>query len=88
MGMTVVKASILHGRLVSNPSQVVSFRDLERLLSAAGFRLDRITGSHRHYVHPLVPQVLTVQPDGKEAKRYQVRRLLGIIAQYKLDMNE
>jgi hypothetical protein len=32
--------------------------------------------------------VLTPQRDGKEAKRYQVRRLLGIIEQYEPDMDE
>ena len=84
----MVNASKLHRRLVSDPSQIVAFRDFERLLRACGFRHDRTTGSHRHYVHPLVPQVLTVQPDGKDAKRYQVRRLLDIIDEYNLGIEE
>jgi predicted RNA binding protein YcfA (HicA-like mRNA interferase family) len=82
----VVNASRLHRRLVADPSQIIAFRDFERLLVACGFTHERTTGSHRHYVHPAVPHVLTVQPDRKDAKRYQVRRLLAIIAQYNLSI--
>ena len=58
------------------------------MLEAFGFEHKRTAGSHRHYVHPDVPWVLTVQPDGKDAKRYQVRRLLDIIAEYDLSIDE
>jgi predicted RNA binding protein YcfA (HicA-like mRNA interferase family) len=84
----VVNAFKLHQRLLSDPSGIISFRDFERLLKAFGFRHERTTGSHRHYVHPLVSHVLSVQPDGKDAKRYQVRRLLGIVAEYDLSIEE
>ena len=82
----MVSPSKIYGRLVSNPSQLVTFRDFERLIKACGFRHERTTGSHRHYIHPAVPQVLTVQPDPKDAKRYQVRRLLAIISEYNLSI--
>ena len=82
----MVDASKLLRRLVSDPSQIIAFRDFERLLKACGFKHERTAGSHRHYVHPDVPHVLTVQPDGKDAKRYQVRRLLDIIAEYNLSI--
>jgi predicted RNA binding protein YcfA (HicA-like mRNA interferase family) len=82
----VVNASKIHRRLMSDPSQIIAFRDFEHLLSACGFKHVRTTRSHRHYVHPAVPQVLTVQPDRKDAKRYQVRRLLDIIAEYNLSI--
>ena len=78
----------LYAALGSNPGKAVSFRDFEHLLRAFGFRRERTTGSHRHYIHPSVPWVLTVQPEGKDAKRYQVRRLLDIIAEYELSMDE
>lgn len=84
----MVNAFKLHRQLVSHPSQIIAFRDFERLLRASGFKHVRTTGSHRHYVHPAVPGVLTVQPDRKNAKRYQVRRLLGIIAEYNLSIEE
>jgi predicted RNA binding protein YcfA (HicA-like mRNA interferase family) len=47
----------------------VPFRDLERLLLALGFRHDRTSGSHRIYIHPRVPRPLSVQPQGKDARR-------------------
>lgn len=84
----MVHPSKLYRRLLSDPSQIVAFRDFERLLRACGFEHERTTGSHRHYVHPAVPQVLTVQPDRKNAKRYQVRRLLAIITEYNLSIDE
>jgi predicted RNA binding protein YcfA (HicA-like mRNA interferase family) len=70
------------------PGQIITFRDFERLLRAYGFEHARTKGSHRHYVHPKVPWVLTVQPDRKDAKRYQVRRLLDIVAEYGLSIDE
>ena len=36
------------------------------------------------YAHPTVPAVLTVNPDGKSAHRYQVRLLLEFIEEYGL----
>ena len=84
----MTKASKLYHQLLTSPGQIVTFRDFERLLTAFGFKRERTTGSHRHYVHPRVPWVLTVQPERKDAKRYQVRRLLAIVAEYELSINE
>jgi predicted RNA binding protein YcfA (HicA-like mRNA interferase family) len=47
----------------------------------------RTVGSHRHYRHPQVPSILTVNP-GKDAKRYQVRELLAIVDEYGLSLPE
>jgi predicted RNA binding protein YcfA (HicA-like mRNA interferase family) len=58
----------LYAALLANPRARISFRDFERLLRAAGFRLDRTKGSHRHYVHDAVPWILTVLPEGKGAR--------------------
>jgi predicted RNA binding protein YcfA (HicA-like mRNA interferase family) len=82
----VVDASTLVHRLARNPSLIISFRDFEMLLKACGFRYQGTTGSHRHYRHISVPWVFTV-PDGKDAKRYQVRRLLDIIREYNLSID-
>lgn len=67
---------------------VVTFRDFERLLLAFGFTLDRINGSHHQYVHPDVPRPFPVQPDGKDAKRYQVREFLELVETYGLHIEE
>lgn len=74
----------LYAKLLENPRATVSFRDFERLLIGTGFALDRTTGSHRHYVHPDVPGLLTVQPQGNDAKRYQVRQFLVMTREHRL----
>lgn len=66
----------------------MSFRNFERLLLAFGFTLDRIVGSHRQYVHPHVPRPFPVQPEGKDAKRYQVREFLELVEAYGLHIEE
>ncbi len=64
------------------------FRDFERLLRAFGFELARTSGSHRIYLHPVVPRPFPVQSGGKGAKRYQLRQLLGLVETYGLQMEE
>jgi predicted RNA binding protein YcfA (HicA-like mRNA interferase family) len=82
----VVNASKLYRRLVANPAQIISFREFERLLDAAGFVLKRRKGSHRSYRHSLIPKVLTVQPNGKDAERYQVDEFIGMIEEYGVEL--
>ena len=64
----------------------IAFRDFEKLLKAYDFTLARTTGSHRQYTHSKMPRSFPVQPEGKDAKRYQVRELLALIDQYDLHM--
>lgn len=64
----------------------LAFRDFEKLLIVYGFTLARTTGSHRQYTHPKILRAFPVQPDGKEAKRYQVRELLALIEAHDLHM--
>ena len=78
----------LYARLLANQRQNISFRDFERLLLAFGFVHARTTGSHRQYVHPAIPRAFPVQPEGKDAKRYQVREFLELIEEYSLYMSE
>ncbi len=65
----------------------VSFRDFEALLTALGFEFVRQAGSHRIYVHPKVDRPFPIQPDGKDAKRYQIRELRDIIKKYGLSLD-
>lgn len=73
-----VLGAVLYGR------GTIAFRDLERLLLALGFRHARTGGSHRIYVHPRVTRPLSIQPDGKDAKRYQIRQLRDMIVEFGL----
>lgn len=76
----------LYAWILANPRAALSFRDFERLLSAFGFVLVRTVGSHRQYAHPRVSRPFPVQPEGKNAKRYQVREFLDIIEKFDLSM--
>ena len=77
----------LFERARNNP-RGLSFREFERLLDAFGFVNERTVGSHRHYVHPKVPDILTVLSDGKDVKPYLVRRFLAMIDQFGLSFDE
>ena len=82
----MTKTSKLYEQLLANPKTIIKFRDFERLLDAFGWEHKHTKGSHRTYVHPNVPAVLTINPDGKSAHRYQVRLLLELIEEYGLHM--
>lgn len=70
------------------PRRVISFRDFEKLLTAFGFALQRTRGSHRAYKRPGVPELLTIQPKGTDARPYQVRKFLDMIGQFQLELDE
>ena len=80
----MVKPFKLYESLLDQPERIVAFRDLEALLNAFGFVHVRTRGSHRSYKHPEVDEVLTIQPKGKDAAPYQVRRFLAIVREYDL----
>ena len=57
------------------------------LLAGLGFKFRRQAGSHRIYAHPKVDRLFPIQPDGKEAKRYQIRELRDMIRKYGLSLD-
>jgi predicted RNA binding protein YcfA (HicA-like mRNA interferase family) len=81
----VVKTSKIYERLLSAPSSPIPFRDFERCILGFGFAHWRSRGSHRSYKHPQVTEVLTIQPRGKDAEPYQVRRFLAMVSEYDLE---
>ena len=84
----MTKPAKLYELLRQNPTMIVAFRDFVRLIEAFGFEHKRSRGSHRSFRHPKVPTVLTIQPRGKEALRYQVDDFLEMVAQFDLHMGE
>ena len=84
----MVKASKLYERLLESPSHPIAFRDFEQLLLSFGFVLKRRKGSHRSYRHPAVAEILTVQPRGKDAQPYQVRKFIAIVGEHKLTADD
>lgn len=83
----MVKPSKLYAALLENPNRVMAFRDFERLLVAFGFVHKRTRGSHKSYRHPRVPEVLTVQPAGKDAEPYQVRAFMDKVVEFGLEID-
>lgn len=80
----MTKPERLYALLLHSTARSVKFRDFRGLLRAFGFKLDRIHGSHHHYTHPRIPFVMTINPDGADAHRYQLRRLLEYVEEYAL----
>jgi predicted RNA binding protein YcfA (HicA-like mRNA interferase family) len=68
----------------------IGFQEFELLIEALGFSLARQRGSHHTYIHPKLDRPFPIQPEGKDAKRYQVRQLRDMIRKYRLrlDANE
>jgi predicted RNA binding protein YcfA (HicA-like mRNA interferase family) len=64
------------------------FADLQKLLLAHGFRLVRVRGSHEVYVRDDVPELIVIQPNGKEAMDYQIREFLHIVEEYQISMDD
>jgi predicted RNA binding protein YcfA (HicA-like mRNA interferase family) len=82
-----VKPYRLYELLLRTPRGIISFRDFERMVLAAGFVLKRRKGSHRSYRHPASPLVLTIQPSGKDAEPYQVEVFLAMVQDYGLEFD-
>jgi hypothetical protein len=68
-------------------SRTISFRDFQALLSALGFTLVRQRGSHRIY-HARTGRPFPIQPDGQDAKHYQVRQLRDMIGKHGLTLDK
>ena len=78
----------LFERIQKGKNQNVAFDDFCALLERLGFRLDRIRGSHRVYLHPALPRAFPLQPDKGKAKPYQIRQLLRMLKEYNLPGEE
>ena len=69
-------------------SKNIRFEDMQRLLEAYGFSLERISGSHHIFVHPDIPELVNLQRVGGEAKPYQMKQVLKLVETYNLKLGE
>jgi len=83
-----VRIQRLFERIQKGKLHNVAFDDFCTLIEELGFRLDRIRGSHRVYLHPAVPKAFPLQPEKGKAKPYQIRQLLRILEEYNLPGEE
>ena len=75
-------------RLASGAVHNVRFSDMIDLVEGFGFRLDRRRGSHYLFVHPDVPEVLNLQPEGGQAKACQIRQFLRLVEENELRLED
>ncbi len=66
----------------------VAFSDFVMLLSAFGFTLDRVSGSHHIFKHPDIPELINIQNVRGQAKPYQIRQFLKLVERYNLHLEE
>ena len=71
-------------RVLSGESDAnIAFGDMCYLLERLGFK-EHVSGGHRNFRREGVREIVTIQPQGNKAKRYQVRQVREIILQYDL----
>lgn len=61
----------------------IKFADLRNLLKHMGFT-ERIRGDHHIFTREGVVEILNLQPNGTDAKPYQVRQVRNLITGYGL----
>ena len=67
-------------------SRNVRFADMQGLVKAFGFTLSRVSGSHRIFTHPNVPELVNLQEVSGQAKPYQIRQFLKLVEEYNLKL--
>jgi predicted RNA binding protein YcfA (HicA-like mRNA interferase family) len=75
--------SILSGR----QDRAFKFSDLTKLLRAMGFQ-ERIKGSHHIYYRMGIEEIINIQPNGSNAKPYQVKQVRNVIIKYGLEARD
>lgn len=66
----------------------MTFDDLVRFVQALGFREVGGKGSHRVFAHPDVVELVNLQAERGQAKRYQVRQVTGLVRRYDLSLED
>ena len=75
----MTKADKKNQRIRRNPANI-TFQDFISWLEENGFILDRVSGSHHVFVHPVIETPINIQKkkDGT-AKAYQVKQAIKLI---------
>ncbi|MGH3778764.1 MAG: type II toxin-antitoxin system HicA family toxin [Pseudonocardiaceae bacterium] len=66
----------------------MSFDDLVRLVRALGFQEVGGKGSHRVFAHPRLSELVNLQVERGQAKRYQVRQVGSLVRRYDLSLED
>ncbi|MCL2217980.1 MAG: type II toxin-antitoxin system HicA family toxin [Defluviitaleaceae bacterium] len=73
-------ANILSGR----NDKSIRFNELIHLLRNIGFS-ERIKGDHHIYYRQDIEEIFNLQPNGSQAKAYQVKQVRTVILKYNLE---
>lgn len=68
--------------------QLLTFTEFRSVLEAYGWRLERVRGSHHIYRHDGASRPLPIEPDGKDARAYQLRQARVMIERHGLTRDE
>ena len=75
-------------RKILNVPQNVKFNEMLALVTAFGFVLTRINGSHHIFTHPDIPELVNLQNVNGQAKPYQIRQFFKLVERYNLRLGE
>ena len=75
-------------KLVQGDLRNVTFADMVSLVTGFGFTLKRTRGSHHIFAHPALPGMINLQDVAGEAKPYQIRQFLRLIAKYNITLED
>ena len=75
-------------RLSQGALHNVAFSDMIGLAQGFGFQLARASGSHYIFRHPATGAKLNLQPQGGEAKAYQIRQFLRLVERLNLTLED
>ena len=84
----MTKPAKLYALLLQSTNRSVDFRDFVAMIVAFGFINVRTNGSHRSFGHANCQELLVIQPVGKDAMRYQVRKFLAIVEENGLTLDD
>ena len=77
---------LIYAVLCGKRDASIKFADIRRLMSFLGF-CERVRGDHFIYTKNGVDEILNLQPNGADAKPYQVKQIRRIIVKYGLGGN-
>jgi len=83
----MAKRSKILTRVLSG-SRNIGFSDFILLVEGFGFRLSRVSGSHRIYIRPNVKELVNLQNVKGQVKPYQIKQFISLVERYNLKLEE
>lgn len=75
--LSMAKLERLIAAARNNP-EGVKFRDAQKIITAMGFELARVTGSHHIYKRAQYPKIINIQDCNGYIKAYAARQIISV----------